>query len=146
MATPQLPVRQLPVGFLPRESHGQSSLADYDPSDHKESDRTEKPEHMHAQLIYNVVLFTAILQSDSVIQIYTFFLKNILLWFIIAYQTQFSVLYCRTLLLIHSICKSLHLLTHFIPLLPLPPWQSPVWIFLNKKLIHCVFLNHIMCL
>ena len=34
--------------FLPRESHGQRSLAGYSPWDRKESDTTEQP-HLHIQ-------------------------------------------------------------------------------------------------
>ena len=37
----------IPV-FLPRESYGQRSLADYSPWGHKESDTTEVTEHAHA--------------------------------------------------------------------------------------------------
>ena len=33
--------------FLPRESHGWRSLADYSPLDHKELDTTEVTEHAH---------------------------------------------------------------------------------------------------
>ena len=64
------------------------------------------------QLIYNVVLISAIHQSDSVINIYTFFyLYQLPLCSITSDWIQFPVLYSRTSLLIHSKCNSLHLLT-----------------------------------
>ena len=47
------------------------------------------------------------------------------LWFISGYWTEFPVLYSRILLLIQSVCNSLHLLTptsHFIP----PPSPTPL--------------------
>ena len=60
-------------------------------------------------LIYNVVLISAILQSDLVIYIYyiyiTFFSYSFPSWFIIAYGMYFPVLYNRILLLNHSICN-----------------------------------------
>ena len=52
---------------MPGESHGQRSLAGYDPWGHKASDTTE--ETTHAYLIYNVI--SAVQQSDSVVCIHT---------------------------------------------------------------------------
>ena len=45
--------------FLPGNSHGQRSLASYSPWGHKASDTTERPS-THTQLIYNVVLISAL--------------------------------------------------------------------------------------
>ena len=55
--------------------------------------------------------------------IHSLLLYYFLLWFIIKYLIYFSILKCRTLLFIHSIYKSLHLLTptsHSVP----PPTPS----------------------
>ena len=57
----------IPV-FMPGESHGQRSLAGYDPWGHKELDTTE--ETRHAYLIYNVI--SAVQQSNSVVCIYIY--------------------------------------------------------------------------
>ena len=40
--------------FLPRESHGQRSLAGYSPQGHKESDTTEVTGHTCTQQIYSI--------------------------------------------------------------------------------------------
>ena len=55
------------------------------------------------QLIYNVVLLTAIQQRDSVI--YLVFIFFFPLWFLIGYWIQFFVPDSRTLLFIHSVLK-----------------------------------------
>ena len=60
------------------------------------------------QLIYNVVLISAVQQSDSVIHIIIFHIFSI--GFIMGYWIYFPVLYSRTLLLTHPICTSFHLL------------------------------------
>ena len=80
------------------------------------------------QLIYNVVLISAVQQSDSVIHIYLF-LCSFPLWFIVGYLMQFSILYSRALLFSHSIDNSLHLLIPNIHSIPPPPplsWQPQI--------------------
>ena len=61
--------------------------------------------------------------------IYILFLYSFPLWFITGYWIEFPVLYSRTLLFIHSISTSLHLLiptsTPSLPHPP-PPWQPSV--------------------
>ena len=63
--------------------------------------------------------------SDSVIYTYIYsFSYSFLLWFVTGYWIQFSVLYSRTLLFIHSIYNSLPLLipnSHSFPPLPTSP-------------------------
>ena len=61
-------------------------------------------------LIFNIVLTSAIQQSDSVIHIPILFSCFFPLWFITGYWIEFPVLYSRTSLFIHPICNSLHLL------------------------------------
>ena len=73
------------------------------------------------KLIYNAVLISAVQQSDSVIHIYSF-LYSFPLWFIIGYYCiWFPVLYSRTLLFIHSIYTTLHLLIPNSQSIPTPP-------------------------
>ena len=79
------------------------------------------------------LLISAVQQSNSVvcvcvcIYIHTHtFSYSFPLWFITGYRIQFAVLYNRTLLFIHSIYTSLHLLipnSQSIPS-PAPPWQQ----------------------
>ena len=61
-------------------------------------------------LIFNIVLTSAIQQSDSVIHIPILFSCFFPLWSITGYWIEFPVLYSRTSLFIHPICNSLHLL------------------------------------
>ena len=66
---------------------------------------------IEVELIYSVVLISAVQQSHSVKYIYTrSFLHSYSLCFIIGYWIQFSVLYSSALLFIHSKYISLHLL------------------------------------
>ena len=59
----------IPV-FLPGESHEQRSLMGCSPWSHKESDQTEWLAHTCTQLLYNVVLVSAVEWSESAICIH----------------------------------------------------------------------------
>ena len=75
---------------------------------------------IEVQLIYSVVLISAVQQSDSVIHIYIY----ILFHYGLSQDTEFPVLYSRTLLFIPPIYNSLHLLMPHSQPFPLPPPSS----------------------
>ena len=54
--------------FLPRESHGQRSLAGYSPWGHKESDTTEQEHRSTIVLITNI--YTALTQPGFALRLY----------------------------------------------------------------------------
>ena len=94
----------------------------------------------------------AVLQSDSVIHIHTFFLNSFPLWFITGDSIWFPVLYIRTLLFIHSKGNSLHLPIPKSQPTPLPPptlaatslFPMPMSLFLSCRQVHCaIFKLHI---
>ena len=68
--------------FLPRESHGQRSLAGYSPRGRKESDTTEVTEHAHTQL--RIMICCSISDQGQEIlppSLYSFFLFSCFLFF-----------------------------------------------------------------
>ena len=73
---------------------------------------------IEVQLIYN-----AFLLYSKVIRlcVYIYFSYSFPLWFITGYWIQFPVLYSRTLLFIHSVYNSLHLLMSNSQSIPPPP-------------------------
>ena len=91
-------------------------------------------------MTYGVVLISAVQQSDSVIHMYTILFH--ILFQIMVYHRILTIVPCaisRTLLLIHSIGKSLHLLIPDSSLSlshPSPPWQAQV-----SCLCHLTFLK-----
>ena len=96
-------------------------------------------------LIYNVLSFSAVWQSDPVI--YIFF--HIILHHVPSQVIRYSpLLYSRISLLIHSKCNSLHLLTpnsQSILLPPPSPWQPLVcppcpwlWFFSVDKFVSAI--------
>ena len=66
------------------------------------------------------------------------------LWFITVYWIQFPVLYNRTLLLIHPICNSLHVLIPNSYSFPLPwPHESALYICESVSILQiCLFVSH----
>ena len=79
------------------------------------------------KILYQFLLYSKVIWLFYIyVCVYTFFLYSFPLWFISGYWILFPVLYSRTLMFIHSICNSLHLLTPNSPSIPppsLPPWQ-----------------------
>ena len=102
--------------FLPREFHGQRSLAGYSPQGHRESDTTEQ-------------LNTFTLRD---IQIYTF--SDVCsIQVITRHSVQFPVLYSRTLLFI--LYTAVYICSSQTPNLSLPtPFTSK-----NHKLVFCFY-------
>ena len=107
------------------------------------------------QLIYNVVLISAVQQSDLAIHIYTFFSPYYLSsCFMQSDWIQFPVLYSRTSFLIYSKYNRLHLLTPNSQSIPLPTlslWQPQVWSpveswFLNALQIKLESYYHLLIL
>ena len=91
---------------------------------------------------FTMLLISAVQQGDSVIYIYTHsFLYPFPLWFITGYGIEFPVLYSRTLLFIHPICHSLHLLTQ-TPSTSLPHPPSPSATTSLISMSACLFLFH----
>ena len=73
------------------------------------------------------MLISALQQSDIVIHTHIYILFYILLHYGLSQDIESSFLYFRTLLLIQSVCNSLHLLTpdsQSIPSQPPPPQVS----------------------
>ena len=75
---------------------------------------------------------------------YTFFFIFFPLWFITRYWIQFPVLYSRTLLFIHSIYTSLHLLIPKSQSKPLPPTSSLVTTSRFSMSLFC-FTDRFIC-
>ena len=84
---------------------------------------------IEVQLIYNVVVFSAVWQSDSVIQIHMY-LCHTLFHYGLLPDIEYSVL-CYTVGPGWSVlCTSLHLLisnSHSVRVPPPPPWRLPVY-------------------
>ena len=95
-------------------------------------------------LTYNIVLISAVQQSDSIIHI--LFLYAFPLRFIIGYRIHFPVFYSRTLLFLHHIYGSLNLLISNTQSIPSPPacphsatthpFSMPVGRFLFREYVH----------
>ena len=84
---------------------------------------------VEVQLIYNVVLITAVQQSDLVVHTYIFL--HILFHYGLSQDVEYSSLWYKVgpCCLMHFIYTSLHLLIpnfQSIPLPPPPPWQPLV--------------------
>ena len=76
---------------------------------------------IEVELVYNVVLISGVQQSDSVIHICTFFF---IFFSVMVHHRILNIVPCaisRTLLFIHSLCNSLHLLIPNSQSTPLPP-------------------------